>query len=539
MDTSKYPVVYFKDMFYTKYRPQKFSDVLRPNEAADALSKQVKNKKTVHAYLFVGPRGIGKTTLARLLAKALNCEKLDEKTGDPCDKCSNCKAIKTGAYADLIEIDAASNRGIDDIRDLKNKIKLAPVKGQHKVYIIDEVHMLTTEAFNALLKTLEEPPKNVTFILCTTEMHKVPDTIKSRCQVFKLKRATIAQITQKLEKIAKTEKIKISKEDLEKIAKASLGGYRDAETLLQQIAEGDISVEALLGPSSQKEIIDFVENLMKADAKNALKIIDSVYSDGIDLYVWVGEVIKYLRDLLFVTTGLTDEIADLTEDLIENIKSQAREVSSAWLVNALEILTEAHVAVKTSFITQLPIELAVVKICTSPDSVQESPPASPVSPQAKNPEKLSKRPQVSKPSAPVVETTEETEGGTPVIDLSEIQDKWQEVVKKSKDLNHSLTALLKSGKPVDIKGKVLVLDVFYAFHKDRLEAPKNRKLVEGLLEEVLGKVLTIKCNVCDEKPKKLKKGESGVLTDKNVFVPAPSDAGSLLEAFDGNLPAIG
>src|SRR5688572_5377656 len=173
-------------MFYTKYRPQKFSEISRPNDVADALSNEVLNQKTVHAYLFVGPRGTGKTSTARILAKALNCKKVDKK-GDPCGKCETCEAIKNGTYLDLIEIDAASNRGIDDIRELKNRIKLAPSVGTNKVYIVDEVHMLTSEAFNALLKTLEEPPKNTTFILCTTELHKVPDTIKSRCQVFKFK----------------------------------------------------------------------------------------------------------------------------------------------------------------------------------------------------------------------------------------------------------------------------------------------------------------------------------------------------------------
>ncbi|HSX39613.1 MAG TPA: DNA polymerase III subunit gamma/tau, partial [Candidatus Saccharimonadales bacterium] len=171
-------------MFYTKYRPQIFTEISQPNAAADALMNEVATNKLSHAYLFIGPRGTGKTTTARILAKAANCTDL-QKNGDPCNKCPNCKAIQNGNFMDLIEIDAASNRGIDDIRDLKDKIKLAPSTGSKKVYIIDEVHMLTTEAFNALLKTLEEPPKNVVFVLCTTEAHKVPDTIKSRCQVFK------------------------------------------------------------------------------------------------------------------------------------------------------------------------------------------------------------------------------------------------------------------------------------------------------------------------------------------------------------------
>ena len=192
-------------MFYLKYRPQKFSDLIAPNPVADGLVNQVKGNNVSHAYLFVGPRGTGKTTTARILAKAVNCEDI-QPNGDPCDKCSNCKAITKGNFPDLIEIDAASNRGIDDIRLLRDKIGLAPSQGRTKVYIIDEVHMLTAEAFNALLKTLEEPPEHAIFILCTTEASKVIDTIKSRCQIFSFRRASVEQIVSKLEFILKNEK---------------------------------------------------------------------------------------------------------------------------------------------------------------------------------------------------------------------------------------------------------------------------------------------------------------------------------------------
>ena len=191
-------------MYYTKYRPQTFKEIQRPNDIADALMQQIKTDKTVHAYLFTGPRGIGKTTVARLLAKGLSCINLS-KEGDVCGKCAFCLAVQNGNLIDLIEIDAASNRGIDDIRDLKEKVRLLPVEGKKKIYIIDEVHMLTNEAFNALLKTLEEPPKHAVFILCTTEFHKVPETIKSRCQVFKFKRPTRGQIVEKLKRIADLE----------------------------------------------------------------------------------------------------------------------------------------------------------------------------------------------------------------------------------------------------------------------------------------------------------------------------------------------
>src|SRR3989344_3258806 len=291
-------------MFYTKYRPQKFSEISQPNDVATALANQVRSKKVSHAYLFIGPRGVGKTTTARLLAKALNCENLS-KTGDPCDKCDACEAIKLGNFLDLIEIDAASNRGIDDIRDLKDKIRLAPSLGKQKVYIIDEVHMLTAEAFNALLKTLEEPPAHATFILCTTEAHKAPETIKSRCQVFKFKRASVSQIVAKLEDIVLQEKIKgkVERETLEKIAKASLGGFRDAETLLQQIVEGEVDVDSFVGLSSKQNFVDFVDSLIKKDTNSALRMVNKLFEEGIDLFTWSLELAKYLRDLLFISAG--------------------------------------------------------------------------------------------------------------------------------------------------------------------------------------------------------------------------------------------
>ena len=247
-------------MFYTKYRPQIFSQISKPNDVAEALANQIKSGKTGHAYLFVGPRGTGKTTAARILAKALNCENIS-KSGDPCDECKVCSSIKLGSFMDLIEIDAASNRGIDDIRELKDKIKLAPSSGGKKIYIVDEVHMLTTEAFNALLKTLEEPPAHAVFVLCTTEDHKIPETIKSRCQIFKFKRATTNQIVEKLKHICKKENVKMKDEDLLKIANASAGGFRDAENLLQQIIEGELDVDSFVGVSSKQIYIDFVKSI--------------------------------------------------------------------------------------------------------------------------------------------------------------------------------------------------------------------------------------------------------------------------------------
>ena len=559
-------------MYYTKYRPQKFSEMGNGNEIADIISKQVISGKTAHAYLMVGPRGTGKTTIARILAKALNCEKL-KPNGDPCDKCSNCVSIREGSFIDLIEIDAASNRGIDDIRDLKDKIRLAPTMGRNKVYIIDEVHMLTTEAFNALLKTLEEPPKKTTFILCTTEEHKIPATIKSRCQVFKFKRPAIKEIVSVLKNVSKNENIEISDDDLSKIAEASMGDYRGASVLLEQVHEGDVDVNTLLSLSSKKKYVECVGYLLDSDSPKALDIVSEVYGEGIDLYVWVGELLKYLRSMLFVKSGVSDSMTDTTVEVLDEIKEQVKKVDLKWLVRTINILLEAHKNIRGSFITQLPVEIAIVEICSkdknlSKDSDNEdnnSPDNSSfVDPKIhgysvpkntrkietieekkdeKEEESLEKEAlstKKSKESSPKSDSyDEEKKVEKPAIPFKDIEKDWSHFVKESKDLNHSLMALLTLCKPVNVEGRSLIVEVFYPFHKERIESARTRKLLEGLSESVFGKSLNFKCVLSKEKPKKLKKSELEALTDLNVVVPSNMDGKSILEAFDGGLPILG
>ncbi len=543
-------------MFYTKYRPQTFSEISRPNEAADALAKQVANGKTVHAYLFVGPRGTGKTSTARILAKALNCLK-PGKNGDPCDECSICIAIKKGSFMDLIEIDAASNRGIDDIRELKNRVKLAPTTGKTKVYIIDEVHMLTTEAFNALLKTLEEPPKNTVFILCTTELHKVPDTIKSRCQVFKFKRATIKQITTKLEKIVADEGLSIEKSDLESIARASMGGFRDAETMLEQIAEGEVTVASLLNVSSREKYIEFNQTIMEHDAPTALRMINKVFDEGADVYVWIGEYVKHLRDLLLIKSGGSAELLEVPDELLTQVKKQAQDTDTNWLVTTLELFIEAQTKIKNSFIPQLPVEIAVVKACSPELFDAKAKPSG-----SKNPDPALNKPRpTDKPVKNVtaqavpsvipeseanvveiepdaeVETLELEEDGDDdlaiQLELGHIESGWQQVVQRMANINRSIVTLLKVGKPVAMEGKFLVLEVSYLFHKERLEASHNRVVVESVLKDIFNADLKIKCVVSAERPKPLRPQESGVLTDFNVIVPSKE---AVLDMLDGGLP---
>ena len=308
---------------YQKYRPSSFKGLVAQEHVKTTLQNALKKDMLTHAYLFCGPRGTGKTSTARLLAKAINCEKLDPKNFEPCNECNICDQINKGSLVDLVEIDAASNRGVDEIRDLRESVKFAPTQSKNKVYIIDEVHMLTKEAFNALLKTLEEPPKNVYFILATTELHKIPDTIVSRCQRFGFRRINLEDITNHLAYICEEEKVNFEKKALEKVSLRSEGCMRDALSLLDQlISFGDVNLENLnqiLGSSQNDSVNDFVDNLINSRITENLEIINQIHKDGVNL----DEFCKSFIDCL-------------QTKMIENLKNQIVsqkiiEISKHWM----------------------------------------------------------------------------------------------------------------------------------------------------------------------------------------------------------------
>ncbi|HEX4104345.1 MAG TPA: DNA polymerase III subunit gamma/tau [Candidatus Paceibacterota bacterium] len=360
---------------YRKYRPKKLADILGQETNVEILKNAAGAGRLGQAYIFHGPRGTGKTSTARLLAKLLNCEKRRTdpefaKLGEPCNECRACREIDAQNSFDVIEIDAASNRGIDEIRDLKDSIKTAPTSGSHKVYIIDEAHMLTGAAFNALLKTLEEPPAHAVIVMATTEYEKLPPTITSRAQRFTFKKLTKATIVEKLTEISKLEKIKIDGPALELVAAAAEGSFRDAESLLDQLGSlgGKIDLataERVTGRTGIKKIHDLAVLMLAKDAKGSLSYISSLNDEGYNLVQFTKDLIHYLRKVLSLKVNPVLEKTferDLTRDEIAAAKKLATEADASFLVKLLKSLIRAYSEMRYSPFAIVPLEVLIVEL---------------------------------------------------------------------------------------------------------------------------------------------------------------------------------
>src|SRR6266550_3340386 len=353
------------EVFARKYRPQTFDDLVGQTHVSRTLKNAVAQNRLAHAYLFVGPRGIGKTSTARILAKSLNCIK--GPTVTPCGECDNCREIAGGNSLDVIEIDGASNRGIDDVRELRDNVRYAPAKGRYKIYIIDEVHMLTKEAFNALLKTLEEPPPHVKFIFATTEPDKVLPTILSRCQRFDLHRIPVNLIAQHLQFIAGKEKITLEPAAAHAIARGADGGLRDAESALDQlisfcgdqIAEPDVL--SVFGFTSEQTVAQFTEKILQGETPEALELLHAEADSGKDMMKLMSDLISYLRDLLVGKVKPEALADDLNPDLQKSLEAQAAMIETDRLLELIDQFAAAEGRMKWAPNKRLHFEVAVIK----------------------------------------------------------------------------------------------------------------------------------------------------------------------------------
>lgn len=357
---------------YRKYRPQSFSEVIGQEHIVKTLKNSIAGGKIAHAYLFCGPRGTGKTTIARILAKSINCDV--QKNGDPCNKCQNCKDINSGRALDVVEIDAASNTGVDNIRELTEGVKFSPNQLKYKVFIIDEVHMLSKGAFNALLKTLEEPPAHAIFALATTEIEKVPETILSRVQRFDFKKASVNQIIDKLRAIVKHEKVKADDDVFRLVAQLAEGGFRDAESILTRIlsVSGDKitvkDVEEIAGVTNFNKVSDFIDLISKKQVKETIKHLNNLQDDGVDMQEFLRASMRYLRNMLLakIDVNIQETSApELTEEQIQDIIARCKNFKQEELQELLNSFIKAEELMKKTSIPLLPIELAVLKSLNS------------------------------------------------------------------------------------------------------------------------------------------------------------------------------
>jgi len=506
-------------VFYRKYRPQKIEE-LDSSKIRELLFSVLSAKDIAHAFLFTGPKGLGKTSTARIVAKAVNClakpdEKLktqkfkDEDTKDkklnakrytlygreePCNKCYQCISITNGTNIDVLEIDGASNRGIDEIRDLREKVRLAPATARKKVYIIDEVHMLTTEAFNALLKTLEEPPNHVIFVLCTTEPHKLPQTIVSRCLHIEFKTAKTEDLVRSFKRIINGEELTIEDDALHLIASLSDGSFRDGAKVLEEVAllskRNKITkelVEKKYQVSSIKhQVSEMIEFLSKKDTKSGLQLIAKLVDQGVDIKYFMEQLIGELHEMLLARAGA-----------ISFAGSHLARLEMGEIKELVELLSRAYGELRYAVLPQLPLELAIVEwgiqktqnpAKRSQNQVRLGQNTQIVRQSESQAVRKSDNPKVrhsDSPSFPSVPKMSEASSSSAEDNF------WQELIGRVKLYNHSLAGVLRGCRLKEYDGKNLIIEAGYKFHKDRLEDKTSMEILKKVCKEISGKMIDV------------------------------------------------
>lgn len=494
---------------YHKHRPQSFSDVIGQDHIVKTISNQIAGDNVAHAYLFSGPRGIGKTTIARVLSKAVNCTDRKEDKPEPCDKCESCTEITSSRSIDVIEIDAASHTGVDNVREnIIENARFKPTKSKYKVFIIDEVHMLSTSAFNALLKTLEEPPAHVIFILATTELHKLPETIISRCQRFDFKKVGFDEMGKHINKIAKSEEVKIDKDVVERIVNKSDGCVRDAISLLDQImASGEKQITAensslILPTVNVEKNLEFITAVVEKNAEKAIEILNQLVEDGSNVNYFNNDVVEMLRVMMVSKTNAN--ISGLGLDLSDKVRKELKKLNDkieySDIVTLLDLFMTRGGQIKTAPLPQLPLEMAVIEYCQSSEFGVRSSKDNDENDgdKPKTEKKTKKTPEEERRSQEEITVDTKVEKKTITekvknlvtknvdFTLDDTKDKWNDFMRKVENEKKSLSFVLKMTEIKDLEGNTLILCTDFSFHRDKLMENVNKKDLEEMLTTIMG-----------------------------------------------------
>ncbi|MBN1913511.1 MAG: DNA polymerase III subunit gamma/tau [Candidatus Omnitrophica bacterium] len=512
-------------VFALKWRPQNLDEIVGQNHIVAILKNALAGKRLGHAYLFAGPRGVGKTSTARILAKALNCK--DGPTAKPCQKCPSCLEITKGSSLDVIEIDGASNRGIDEIRALRENVKFAPVHGKYKIYIIDEVHQITTDGFNALLKTLEEPPEFVKFIFATTSPQKVIPTVLSRCQRLDFRRISVLEAVSQLEKISAKENISVDKEVLVAIAHASDGSLRDAESILDQVisfSKEKVSLKdviSMLGSVEENTLFEISEKIIQKDARGALDVFDMLVNQGKDPQVFLMGLIEHFRNLMVAKVAQADSrLIDLPRESCERLAEQSQKFSLEEIFHIFNVLVNTQEMAKRLDSMRIPLEISLVKLAYDKKGVQQSnsgflqQKAVAPAPENKPAEVL---PEDTKKPAP----QENTSGG---VSLDSLTGRWKDIIDNLSRVKISVATYLNEGQPVKLENNILTVSfaLNHSLHKESLERKENKMLIEKFISEFLNTNLRVNFILSAQVPEKHKDEDETYLK-------------SVLDAFDGRV----
>ncbi|UCH35800.1 MAG: DNA polymerase III subunit gamma/tau [Armatimonadota bacterium] len=505
---------------YRKYRPQTFDELIGQPHVARALRNAVREERIAHAYLFAGPRGTGKTTTARLLAKALNCDK--GPASEPCGECDSCRRIAQGSALDVIEIDAASKTSVDDIRELRERVQTAPAAARYKVYIVDEVHMLSTSAFNAFLKTLEEPPSHVIFVLCTTEPHKLPATVLSRCQRYDFRRLPTSDLRSLVGKVAQAENVALDEQATTMLVRAAAGSARDALSLLEQAisyAGNEVSaadIQAIVGGVDLELVADFADAVAQRDVEKAFHLVARAVDEGRDLRQLAAELMAHFRDLLLLRVCRRGgELVVLPEDNAERIKAQADGMDERDITRAAQIMSDAERELRRSEQQRLTLELALVRLASSPEpaaAVEEARPAAAAPAPEKQPAKAaSAKPPRTKATGPAAgrkkakvaaEAPASTGTGDAPSDgevsLEMVQGRWPAIMEKLRAQRHStVAAFLAESSPVELNGNRLVVGFNHEFHWNQMKSAERQQIVSDLIAAETGMEMTLECRLLE------------------------------------------